>query len=184
MDAVAKITSYAEYNVFGERLRAVGFSEDRRESAPLCRWINEDTILDVMPIEENVLGFTNRWYRDVMERARNYQLPNDLEIRIITAPLFLATKIEAFKARGTRDPFTSHDLEDIIAVVDGREELVSEIQTDFSELKSYLRKEIRSLLDTRRFVDALPGYLLPDATSQSRITLVLQRLRELASLPD
>jgi hypothetical protein len=35
VDAIAEITSYAEYAKFGERLRALGFSEDIRESPRL-----------------------------------------------------------------------------------------------------------------------------------------------------
>lgn len=43
---------------FGERLRALGFREDQREGAPLCRWLVEDLVVDVMPARERVLGFT------------------------------------------------------------------------------------------------------------------------------
>ncbi len=49
VDAIAEISSYAEYSAFGERLRALGFSEDTSEDAPLCRWVHSGTILDVMP---------------------------------------------------------------------------------------------------------------------------------------
>ena len=44
------------------------------------------------------------------------------------------------------------------------------------------RAEIKSLRATPWFLDALPGYLLPDAASQSRIDIVLRRLEELASI--
>jgi len=36
------------------------------------------------------------------------------------------------------------------------------------------------LLDTRSFVDALPGFLLPDAASQARYPVVRERLNALA----
>jgi hypothetical protein len=52
VDAIAEITSYAEYAKFGERLRALGFTEDTSEGAPLCRWVHQRTILDVMPSDE------------------------------------------------------------------------------------------------------------------------------------
>ena len=63
VDAIAEITSYAEYAKFGDRLRALGFTEDSGEGAPMCRWIHRGTILDVMPLDEKILGFSNRWYR-------------------------------------------------------------------------------------------------------------------------
>ena len=63
VDAIAEITSYAAYTEFGDRLRALGFGEDTSEDAPLCRWRHHQTILDVMPLNENILGFANRWYK-------------------------------------------------------------------------------------------------------------------------
>ena len=38
VDAIAEITSYTGYAEFSERLKALGFREDTREGAPLCRW--------------------------------------------------------------------------------------------------------------------------------------------------
>jgi hypothetical protein len=69
VDAIAEITSYAQYAGFGERLRHLGFHEDSREGAPVCRWIHGRTILDVMPLDEDILGFSNRWYKDAMQTS-------------------------------------------------------------------------------------------------------------------
>lgn len=142
VDAIAEITSYAEYTAFGERLRALGFSEDTSEGAPLCRWVHSGTILDVMPLDEKILGFSNRWYRAAMEAATTHQLIRDLDIRVVTALYFLATKIEAFKGRGRRDFRASHDLEDLIFVIDGRSTIVEEAQTEKPLLREYLHAEI------------------------------------------
>ena len=181
VDAIAEITSYAEYAAFGERLRALGFSEDTSEGSPLCRWVHSGTILDVMPLDEKILGFSNRWYRAAMEAATKHHLFQELEIRIVTAPYFLATKIEAFKGRGGGDFGASHDLEDLIFVVDGRSTIVEEVQTETPLLREYLRAEITKLLATPGFIDALPGYLLPDAASQARMGAVLRRLKMVGS---
>src|ERR1700689_343863 len=126
VDAIAEISSYAEYAAFGERLRALGFSEDASEGAPLCRWVHSGTILDVMPLDEKILGFSNRWYRVAMEVATTHRLLRDLEIRVVPAPYFLAMKIEALKARGQGTFLASHDLEDVIFVIDGRSTIVEE----------------------------------------------------------
>jgi predicted nucleotidyltransferase len=181
VDAIAEITSYAEYAAFGNRLRVLGFVEDTSEDAPLCRWVHPGTILDVMPLDEKILGFSNRWYRAAMEAATKRQLAEDLEIRVVTAPFFLATKLEAFKGRGKGDFSGSPDLEDLVAVIDGRPTLVTEVRAETFDLHEYVRTEIKRLLAKPRFLDALPGHLLPDAASQSRISLVIQRLEELAS---
>jgi hypothetical protein len=67
VDVIAEITTYPGYVVFSEHLRELGFSEDTREAAHLCRWVHGDLTLDVMPLEKSVLGFSNRWYRGALE---------------------------------------------------------------------------------------------------------------------
>jgi hypothetical protein len=60
VDAIAEITSYAAYEDFSERLRKLGFTEDTTEGAPICRWREKQTILDLLPLDEKILGFSNR----------------------------------------------------------------------------------------------------------------------------
>ena len=181
IDVVAEITSYGEYTEFSEGLRSLGFSEDTREAAPLCRWTHGDLTLDVMPTEPAVLGFSNRWYRTVLENFSFTTLPSGLTIRLITAPLFLATKMEAFRSRGQGDFYASHDLEDFVAVVEGREELLQELERAPADVNAYLRVATRDLLAERRFREALPGYLQADSSSQARFPILLRRLEELAA---
>jgi len=45
-----------------------------------------------------------------------------------------------------------------------------------------LSLQFARLLATNESLDALPGLLLPDAVSQARIDLILQRFRELTRL--
>ncbi|HEY3744267.1 MAG TPA: hypothetical protein VGL53_30700 [Bryobacteraceae bacterium] len=180
VDAIAEITSYAQYALFGERLRASGFSEDLREGAPVCRWVRGRTILDVMPIDSQILGFSNRWYRAAMDASHRTDLAADLEIRVISAPYFVATKLDAFTGRGKADLFGSADLEDIIAVVDGRTELVSEVEEQPEHLRAFIRAELSTLV-AAGLVDALPGFLLPDEMSQSRVVVVMERIERLIS---
>src|ERR1035437_2090093 len=146
---------------------------------PRSRWVHRQTILDVMPLDEKVLGFSNRWYRAAMKSSVTRRLADDIEIRVVTAPFYIATKLAAFKGRGKGDLFGSRDLEDLISVVDGRAELVGEVQAGAVDLRAYVRAGIKALLATPGFLDALPGYLLPAAASQSRINIVLRRLQEL-----
>lgn len=182
VDAIAEITSYAAYADFSERLRNIGFAEDTREGAPICRWRQTKTILDIMPLDEKILGFSNRWYRPAMNTAEQRELEPDLGIRLVTSVYFCATKLEAFANRGQGDYMASHDLEDFVAVIDGRPELAKEIQSAPQDVRSYVASEVRKMLGTDAFVDALPGHLLPDDASQARIRTILDRLRRLAML--
>ena len=62
VDAIVHVASLVEYYKLSDKLRAVGFKEDTSDGALLCRWIVDDLILDVMPTDESILGFGNRWY--------------------------------------------------------------------------------------------------------------------------
>jgi hypothetical protein len=136
----------------------------------------------VMPLDEKILGFSNSWYRPAMDHAEERELEPGLKIRLVTAVYFCASKIEAFAGRGKNDFPASRDLEDLIAVVDGRAELGEEIKAAANDVRSYLAKEIKKLLSIREFNDALPGYVPPDAASQERIGTIISRLEEIGSL--
>jgi hypothetical protein len=176
VDAIVDVTSYSNYAALADRLRAIGLIEDTTEGAPLCRWRSGVLIVDVMPTDATVLGFSNRWYPDAIDTATTIDVAGH-RIRIVTPALFIATKLEAFHGRGGEDVVASHDLEDIIAVVDGRPEIVSEVAAASSGVRDYIAAEIRALLDNRDFIEALSGFLLPDAASQSRRALLEERLR-------
>jgi predicted nucleotidyltransferase len=116
-----------------------------------------------------------------MDTAVTHELATGLKIRVVTGPYFLATKIEAFLGRGNRDFFGSHDLEDLIFVIDGRSTIVEEVQAEKFSLREYLNTRVSELLATERFIDAVPGCLLPEPASQARIGTVLRRLDAIAS---
>jgi len=182
VDAIVEIASYSEYVEFSGRLRGVGLSEDTAEGAPICRWIRGPVILDVMPLDEKILGFSNRWYRLAMRESNSVQLEPSLQIRSITAPVFLATKLDAFNGRGKGDYVASHDLEDAMSVIDGRPSIVEEVRSASEELRAYLAAEWHVLLRNGRFIDAIPAHLPPDASSQARVPLLVQRIEELTHL--
>lgn len=181
VDAIVDATSYAEYAALSERLKGLGLSEDTRQGAPLCRWRYEDLVIDVMPIDEAVLGFTNRWYPAAIESADTVIVANHT-IRMVTPVYFIATKLEAFHGRGAEDLTLSHDLEDIVALIDGRAAIVDEVASAEPKVRSYIVSEVRSLFDDDDFREAIPGFLLPDSASQSRRTQLEERLQAIANL--
>ena len=178
VDAIVEISSYTEFAVLGDRLRHLGFRESHAEGAPICRWTHEDLVLDLMPTDPLILGFSNRWYLPALRSSHRILVRNH-NASVITAPYFLATKLEAFHGRGRGDYAASHDLEDMIAVLDGRPEIVDEVRQSDPQLRRYLSDEFVSLLATPDLLDALPGYLPPDAASQQRLGTVLDRARSL-----
>ena len=177
VDVIAEILTYADYVDFSDRLRRVGFTEDTGEKPLACRWHNDSLTLDVLALSKEVLGFTNIWYKPTVRHASIVTLPGGHSIRVITAPFFLGTKMEAFRGRGKMDFQASHDLEDFVAVIEGRETLLREISESPQDLRSYLAEATRSLLAESRFLDVLPGFVLDN----ERVPLILGRLTAIAA---
>ncbi len=186
VDMICRALVLADYHRVESTLRKRGFVQDMRPEAPLCRWRvgagDSAVAVDVMPTLESVLGFSNRWYPLALATALPVALPSGRSIRMIPAPVFVATKLEAFDGRGKGEYLFSHDLEDMLAVVDGRASLLAECRASSPELQRYLGERFDALLSTRSFVDALAGHLPGDAASQERLPELHEKLRLIAGL--
>jgi hypothetical protein len=97
-------------------------------------------------------------------------------------PYFLATKLTAFHDRGRQDPIASHDLEDVVAVVDGRESLVAEFKATPPEVRAFVAAAWRDLLQTGNVPALLEAHRAPDEASQARAGLVLSRIVAMSRL--
>jgi hypothetical protein len=183
VDVVVEATSPATYYALVERLRVRGFSEDRSGDPPVvCRWIHGDRRLDVMPVDGTFMGFRGEWFRAVCDRPWSVELRSGLEVRVARAPELLATKAEAFGDRGNGDFVLSKDVQDFIAVVNGRAELLDELVEAPARVRAYVRTTVESWLRNDDFMEALPGQLHGDDASQRRLPLLLWRLRAIAGL--
>ncbi len=181
VDVIVEVATHSTYYQVEKELRTLGFRNDTREGAPLCRWCWEDLLLDVMPADPAILGFSNQWYPAAVATAENRVLPGGMNIRLVAPAYFIATKLEAFFGRGKGDYLGSHDLEDLIAVVDGRPSLVSEIEDGNPALRSYFAEKLGALLEDPNFRYAVAGHLPGDPGSQARLPGLLQRLGAIAS---
>jgi hypothetical protein len=182
VDVIVEVASTGEYYRFARELRTLGFTEDRSEEAPICRWMVGGTRVDVLPTDEQVLGFSNRWYRPAASSAVRFEVEEGLAIRLITAPYLVATKLESFLGRGLGDFATSHDMEDIVALIDGRREVVEEIRKAPDDVRTFLAEAFRSFLAMEAFLESLPGHLPADRASQSRLPALKAGIDAIASL--
>lgn len=160
VDIIVDLLSTAEYYAFGDKLREKGFSE-KAESDVLCRWTlpcnGGEILLDVMPTDENILGFSNRWYKDAIAKALPHQLEAGSVINVVNPTYFLATKLEAFHGRGKGD-YYCHDFEDIIYVLEHRQRILVDLMSAKDDVKHYLAEEAAKLLHSE-FENILPGLL-------------------------
>lgn len=176
VDAVVN-ANRAMFHRIEEAVAACGFARDS-SSEVICRWVHKASgvLFDLMPVQPEVLGFSNRWYPYAVESAVRVDLGSGMAIRVVSAVAFVATKLEAFASRGGGDFMSSHDLEDVLNIVDGREELVDEMATAPLELKRAVATAFVQLRKHPDFANVLPGLI----AEPERAGLVMERLRALS----
>lgn len=177
VDAVVNATR-AVFHRIEEAVAQRGFVRDVHSNV-ICRWVHKDSgvLFDLMPVQPEVLGFSNRWYPYAVETAEPVALSPGLTIRLVTAVGFIATKLEAFAGRGAGDFLTSHDMEDVLNIVDGREELTDEMAAAPAELQQVVASAFLKLLSDPDFASVLPGLI----AEPERAGLVMQRLSAMSA---
>ncbi|MBU2511238.1 hypothetical protein KJ966_07860 [bacterium] len=175
VDVIADVDLKGYYSL-QECLRSRGFYEDQREEAPICRWRKGNLTLDVMPTDPNVLGFGSEWFKIALDTAQLVSLPSGKQISMIATSSFIACKFSAFESRGEEDYLLSQDIEDVVALLDGRTEIVEEIISSDKKLKGYLIGCFDRLLKDDRFLEALPGIMPGDKASQARVPIIISRI--------
>jgi len=177
VDAVVNATRAAFHRI-EEQVAQCGFARDV-SSEVICRWVHKASglMFDLMPVQPEVLGFTNRWYDLAVSTAQVVDLGEGVSIRLVTAVAFVATKLEAFASRGGGDFLTSHDLEDVLNIVDGREELVREMAEAPEDVRQAIAAAFHLLVSNRDFGNVLPGLI----AEPERAGLVMERLRAMAA---
>ena len=137
-------------------------------------------MLGVMPTDASVLGFGNDFYQPALEAAVEIALPSGAVVRMVTAPYFLATKLVAFDDRGGGDYVMSHDMEDIVSVLDGRPGIVEEVQASDEALRKFLAERFSVLLGDDVFMNSVSGHLPPDTSRPARLPMAEARIRAIA----
>ena len=182
VDLIAVVAALRNYHALEERFARHGFQRDISPAAPICRWRLGGIEVDLMPTDESVLGFSNRWYAEAAATATRLTLPSSTVINLIAAPAFLATKFEAFLTRGKVDPLQSHDFEDIINVLEGRQSIVEEVGAGGAPLRAYLAQQFAAILDGPDFGNVLPGLVVFDDLYPQRLERVRERIAAIAAM--
>ncbi len=182
VDIIVEAASIVAYHKLEKMLMELGFFQKIQEDDPICRWYINDIIVDVMPTDENILGFSNRWYLSAIKCSVTIELEPNLKIKLATAPYFLGTKLDAFFGRGRGDYLASHDMEDIINFINGRAEVIEDVKNSEPDLKDFIVKSLQGFLEDEFFLEALPGHLLPDQASQGRRSIILKRIKQIVEI--
>jgi len=176
IDCVIEIGSRKEYRKLEQLLEAKGFQHDTTSGAPVCRWLYNQILVDVMPTNDEILGFSNRWYLTGIENKIIHQLPDKIPIYIFSPEIFLASKLEAFNSRGKSDLRQSSDFEDIIYILDNNPDIFTILSYSSDPVKNYLKEQF--LILTKRD-DILEGIecALPYSAESDSVEKILNVLR-------
>lgn len=179
VDLIVHVVGHVGLASLQAQLVGCGFSHSMEYDAPICAMRLGHLRVDFMPDDETVLGFTNRWYAQALESALPFALPDGQVIRLLTPAFFMATKLESYLGRGNNDPLGSRDVEDVLTLVDGRAELVQDLQTAGLELRSFVATELQRLLPLVPFSYAVTSAAGNDA---GRERLIFERLEALVRM--
>jgi hypothetical protein len=176
VDVVVELISTGEYYRFQETLISLGFQHDK--NAPIIsRFLYKGLKVDFMPTDPTILGFSNRWYPEGIREKVNVDL-GGTSIYIFPAAYFIASKMEAFLGRGEGDLFASHDLEDIIYLLDHRPTLKEELLTSPADVRVYLFEHFGDLRKQLHFEEALLGHV-EQQDAIERVKRIIGLLEEL-----
>lgn len=177
VDVVIELASYRGYAELDGQLRKAGFLNDI-ESGVICRYRVDGIIVDIMPTEPEVIGFSNKWYPEGFKQAIAVQL-GDQEVRIFSLPYFIASKLEAFKSRGKNDYRFSSDFEDIVYVLENNGDAENLLADMPATVREYLKREFAILLNDKDLEEGLYAHLEP-ATAPQQIVAISELLRKVA----
>lgn len=180
VDVMMDIKSRKEYHGVDELLERMGFRHDTREDAPICRWICEGVTVDVLPIQEDVLGWNSKWFGAALDHTEMVVIEGR-EVPVVAAPYFVALKLEAFEERGEGDFLTSTDFEDVICLFNGRPSIVDEISSA-SDLREVLASKFRAYLQSQDVEDAVEGFAQTERQPERCKRTILERFTAVAAL--
>ena len=182
VDVIIEVATTLRYSDVETKLRDLKFDHDMREGAPRCRWVLGNLTVDIMPTDGAFLGLNTAWFKEALATVMVREFAHT-RLRLISPVAFLATKHVAFSDRGDGDYYGSHDIEDFITVIDGRDNIVAEVSHTFpTPLRSYVIESVRRLMAASLFNEALPGHLPPDSASQQRLPALRRKLQAIAAL--
>lgn len=179
IDMTINLANYAEWAKMQERLSELKFYPDPQGQS-ICSYKYHDIAIDIMPAEDSSIGISNKWYKPGFKNLQKVQLEENVDIKILPTPYFLATKLEAFKDRGENDFYGSHDFEDIIYLIDNRSTIVSEILEADEEVKQFIKTELTAIKNHKQSDEILAMHIHP-LIREERFKILIEKIDNIIS---
>ena len=177
IDMTLNIVNLKHWQNIQTQLGQLGFHPDPFGHA-MCSYKYKDIPVDIMSTEDGPFGSSNRWYKIGFENLKT-AYAKDQEIKILTAPCYLATKFEAHNNRG-HDYRTSHDMEDIIYVLDNRIHIVEEIKNDHAQIRQFLKDQLKIIINKGALKEVLVAHIHPLMLDE-RLPMVEEKITQILS---
>lgn len=187
VDAIVVTKSYPDSEAFSEGLRRRGFRQGE-VGVHAHSWLapgEERLKFDVVPAGNHFGASGNISDEVAIRTAVDLEIRPGLWIRHASAPGFIALKLGAFRDRGAQDPFGSHDLEDILALVASRPEIVAEVRESEASLRDFVAEGVRAIFirdEMRDLISAHLANVLPRDRRAAVFAQVYARLEMIASV--
>lgn len=175
IDLTINVMNLGSWAQLQEQLGSLGFYPDP-EGHAICSYKYKDIPVDIMSAEDGPFGPANRWYKIGFEDLWNVQA-QDKEIQILSAPCYLATKFEAFNDRGN-DYRLSHDIEDIIYVIDNRTTIVEEMTLADVRIREFVQEQLQVIKHKGLLTEVLISHIHPLMTDE-RGPLVEEKITQI-----
>ncbi|TKD66537.1 nucleotidyl transferase AbiEii/AbiGii toxin family protein [Flavobacterium sp. ASW18X] len=175
IDLTINIINLNHWEKVQEKLSALGFYPDPYGHA-ICSYKYKDIPVDIMAAEDGPLGPANRWYKIGFKNLWS-ATAKDQDIKILSAPCYLATKFEAFNDRGT-DYRTSHDVEDIVNVLDNRINIVQEIKEDNPSVQAFIIQQLKVIIEKGLLQETLVSHIHPLVITE-RLPIVNEKITQI-----
>ena len=178
IDMTLNIVNLNHWETVQAQLGALGFHPDPFGHA-ICSYKYKDIPVDIMATEDGPLGPANRWYKIGFENLWTANA-KEQDIKILSAPCYLATKFEAFNDRGS-DYRTSHDIEDIIYVLDNRIGIVEEIAKDDNRIARFIKEQLQNITNKGLMQEVLMAHIHPLMLDE-RLPIVEEKITQILNL--
>jgi predicted nucleotidyltransferase len=176
IDITMEIASVGALEAIREDLIHKGFYQSSEDHV-ICRFRFEDIKVDVMATKAVGWAPANPWFAPGYKQLITFDV-DGLTIKCLSLPYYLASKLTAFYDRGSKDPRTSKDFEDIVYLLNYTTNLVEQIQNANQEVRDYLIKSFADVLsDSVKQVAILGNLFYED--QEHRYQKIIKKLNQI-----
>ncbi|SMN17286.1 hypothetical protein CRYPA_1233 [uncultured Candidatus Thioglobus sp.] len=175
IDITVKLMNQGNYLQIQKHLSGLGFKLDMAGHS-VCSYKYKDIPVDIMSTEDMLLIPSTKWFKLGLTTLQTVQA-NNIDIQILSAPYFLATKFKAFNDRSA-DYRTSHDIEDVIYILDNRINIANEINQADLKVKEFIKSEFQKIIDNNALEEIIAAHVHPLVIEQRQV-IIMDKLTQI-----